>query len=1042
MRGLPDPSLLSSFRGFIFSEPFYPFKEARRYCAPIVSRVTVVVSPLGSPLLPQSRLSRFRGFCRSRGVRTRRAGELVVFGGFSEAPPCFCVLLFRSTTGKRFLGLADSPRNFTASAKQQACTPEGAFLPSKQEEGSVGLLQAGRKRRSDDLLSSSALDLFKNRISPLFRGGERDWDAGGVSTSPEASSSCYISQSFHSHSSFAPYLSFSFLCCQWPRFPYSPNSCLPLWTSCPLVEGRQPFTSFSFSLSSFEFYNFPCLLSRVEWCRGCPFRGGKPHCKKESISPSCLIHPRSISSPCPSPPTSFDPFTLMPSVAVPGPCTPSTDPLSTPASQPRTYPLSPLTTDCGGDSPAFLSQVPPTEVGVLSPSPRTHAETAVVVVSNQQAPALPTTLRGTEISPFQVGKVEVASCVPTATPPVTQPVHSYQTPREVALASPTCIPPPSFSGPFYVHAQQPGGPYTTPVLTAAGCGDTVQAYPFFSPRPGFSFPPAESSLRQQQAPVACVYTRTGTAPIALASPNTDIPIRTYDSSPHLTTTGSGVLRGQQAHSPPPPAPYNVNGRYWPSSSSGSGEGSQVAVAAHALPPVETGEPAAVCGPAIQNLVATDVGRGVPQGYNTTNDTIKRELWAAPQAAYAPAPVFGTPAPDCVLSSPQQHAQAVVHPAAPHVTPSFSPGLPPTTVNPSSCTPFPGGSPSSLAPGVPVRTLYKTEVLAGSPVVPAPAAVYRKHINLGNAIGAVTGRRSASYLACAPQPAVMADPSTRTMEKTGASSRSTKVTRHSQVPPASPAARQPRKLVATTPSPQKSPTKESPTYDVFNSVVSSTQQVEELHDRRRRIGDTGPSPELIREKLHKVMDVPNNFLKSARASFRQFDADGDGYLTFEDLRRLIERLCRNLQLPPVDDSVLRVIFEAFDSERRQKLNVEEFCRLYWELLGRIRDKFYPTRKMLVRRSVFVGRRNLDITQTSIEELFDFKKKLGAGAFGDVHLVVERSSGLERVIKTINKDRSQVPMEQIEAEIQVLKSLDHPNIIKIFEISGCSLLVQNV
>lgn len=45
---------------------------------------------------------------------------------------------------------------------------------------------------------------------------------------------------------------------------------------------------------------------------------------------------------------------------------------------------------------------------------------------------------------------------------------------------------------------------------------------------------------------------------------------------------------------------------------------------------------------------------------------------------------------------------------------------------------------------------------------------------------------------------------------------------------------------------------------------------------------------------------------------------------------------------------------------------------------------------------------------------------------------RSSGLERVIKTINKDRSQVPLEQIEAEIEVLKSLDHPNIIKIFEV----------
>lgn len=203
-------------------------------------------------------------------------------------------------------------------------------------------------------------------------------------------------------------------------------------------------------------------------------------------------------------------------------------------------------------------------------------------------------------------------------------------------------------------------------------------------------------------------------------------------------------------------------------------------------------------------------------------------------------------------------------------------------------------------------------------------------------------------------------------------------------------------------------------------------------QRRRRTVTGPPPELIRAKLHKVIDSPENFRRSAHASFRQFDRDGDGFLSFEDLRWLIARLCRNLQLPPVDDEVLSVIFRAFDSEKRDKLDVEDFARLYWELLGRIRDKFYPVKKMLVRRSVFVGRRNLSESKKAIDDLFIFKKKLGAGAFGDVHLVEERSNGLERVIKTINKDRSQVPMEQIEAEIEVLKSLDHPNIIKIFEV----------
>lgn len=30
------------------------------------------------------------------------------------------------------------------------------------------------------------------------------------------------------------------------------------------------------------------------------------------------------------------------------------------------------------------------------------------------------------------------------------------------------------------------------------------------------------------------------------------------------------------------------------------------------------------------------------------------------------------------------------------------------------------------------------------------------------------------------------------------------------------------------------------------------------------------------------------------------------------------------------------------------------------------------------------------------------------------------------------KSHVPLEQVEAEIEVLKSLDHPNIIKIFDV----------
>ncbi|XP_026192969.1 calcium-dependent protein kinase 2 [Cyclospora cayetanensis] len=196
--------------------------------------------------------------------------------------------------------------------------------------------------------------------------------------------------------------------------------------------------------------------------------------------------------------------------------------------------------------------------------------------------------------------------------------------------------------------------------------------------------------------------------------------------------------------------------------------------------------------------------------------------------------------------------------------------------------------------------------------------------------------------------------------------------------------------------------------------------------------SNPPPELIRRKLEQVMHGRENFRKSAAASFRQFDTSGSGVLRFSDVAALVRRLCSNLQLPPVDESALRTIFDAFDSSGSGCLELEDFCMMYWEILCRIREKYYPEKQMRVRRSLFVGRRNLALAGISITDLFTFAKKLGSGSFGDVHRVIEKSSGLERVIKTINKDRSQVPLEQIEAEIEVLKSLDHPNIIKIFEV----------
>lgn len=222
-----------------------------------------------------------------------------------------------------------------------------------------------------------------------------------------------------------------------------------------------------------------------------------------------------------------------------------------------------------------------------------------------------------------------------------------------------------------------------------------------------------------------------------------------------------------------------------------------------------------------------------------------------------------------------------------------------------------------------------------------------------------------------------------------------------------------------------------------------------------------------------------FSRCIDLSFQQFDKDGNGKLEFDEVQTLMQKLIENLQLPPLDSktshwselvwlppyfqneccikysSVMMSIRVTLFSSRSSKQwsvicvisdeNLSVICVIcqYWELLLLIKEKFYPTRKVKVRRSSFVGQRNLSgeqnmesakffrcwvrIDRSILSELFTFVKRLGAGSFGEVFLVREKAwvragkewwywlfgrSGFERVCKIINKDLSKIPMEQIE------------------------------
>ena len=84
-----------------------------------------------------------------------------------------------------------------------------------------------------------------------------------------------------------------------------------------------------------------------------------------------------------------------------------------------------------------------------------------------------------------------------------------------------------------------------------------------------------------------------------------------------------------------------------------------------------------------------------------------------------------------------------------------------------------------------------------------------------------------------------------------------------------------------------------------------------------------------------------------------------------------------------------------------------------------------------RNFVVERKN-----TKVYDIYEKIQKLGEGAYGSVYKVRRRNSTsteIVRALKEISKDTICDPEneEEIRNEIEVLKNLDHPNIMKIFE-----------
>jgi len=83
--------------------------------------------------------------------------------------------------------------------------------------------------------------------------------------------------------------------------------------------------------------------------------------------------------------------------------------------------------------------------------------------------------------------------------------------------------------------------------------------------------------------------------------------------------------------------------------------------------------------------------------------------------------------------------------------------------------------------------------------------------------------------------------------------------------------------------------------------------------------------------------------------------------------------------------------------------------------------------------------------SITDKYIIQEELGRGAFSVVKLAVEKSTGTKYAVKVINKTNVGQDMVRLATEMEILKKVDHPNIIclkEIIDTKNCLFIVTEL
>lgn len=180
------------------------------------------------------------------------------------------------------------------------------------------------------------------------------------------------------------------------------------------------------------------------------------------------------------------------------------------------------------------------------------------------------------------------------------------------------------------------------------------------------------------------------------------------------------------------------------------------------------------------------------------------------------------------------------------------------------------------------------------------------------------------------------------------------------------------------------------------------------------------------RIALTLAFPETFRKAITSLFDKLAEPKDGELQLHV--KHVPEILAHWNIPEDHISMfwaqLRKLDAYFDAKALPEwITRKDLEAVFIKVLRRVRDKYSNSK---VTKEQF-------ITQNSKKFLEEYVMldSCGKGSFGECFWVTHRISKMRRVCKKLPKEETNVPAEEVQMELEILKKLDHPNVLRCFE-----------